>query len=149
MKFNWGTGIVTAFILFIGFIVFLVIKMNTNEIYRHDLVTEDYYKKELEYQQKLDNAAAAKAKNYSIELKQYQEGLWIGFPESINDTDVSGSVFMYNPSNKKLDFTSPIKLEDSKMLIPSRFLVEGRWDVEINWKVKESPYYYKSKLTLD
>ena len=48
MKFNWGTGIVLAFIGFISFIMYFVINMNTNDKYDHDLVTEDYYKQELE-----------------------------------------------------------------------------------------------------
>src|SRR5690606_1462534 len=148
MKFNWGTGIVIAFALFISFIGYLVITMNTNQIYQHDLVTEDYYKKELEFQQKIDNAAAAAAMDYSIQVKQLAEGLLISFPESLEDNKVKGSVFMYNPSNKKLDFTAPLKLQQSKMRIPSKYLVEGRWDVEINWNSENVPYYYKSKLML-
>jgi hypothetical protein len=148
MKFNWGTGIVLAFVLFISFIGFLVIKMNTNQIYQHDLVTEDYYKKELEFQQKIDNAAAAVAMDYSIVVKQQAEGLLISFPESLKDNQVKGSVYLYNPANKKLDFTTPIRLKQSQMLIPSKFLVQGRWDVEINWNSKNLPYYYKTKLML-
>jgi|SRR5690606_22693868 len=148
MKFNWGTGIVMAFAMFISFIGYLVIKMNTNEIYQHDLVTEDYYKKELELQQKIDNAAAAAAMDYSIKVKQRVEGLLIGFPENLRDDQIKGSVYMYNPSNKKLDFTTAIKLEGSKMLIPSKHLLEGRWDIEINWEVNQIPYYFKTKLML-
>lgn len=148
MKFNWGTGIVMAFAMFISFIGYLVIKMNTNEIYQHDLVTEDYYKKELELQQKIDNAAAAAAMDYSIKVKQRVEGLLIGFPVNLRDDQIKGSVYMYNPSNKKLDFTTAIKLEGSKMLIPSKHLLEGRWDIEINWEVNQIPYYFKTKLML-
>src|SRR5690606_37294537 len=148
MKFNWGTGIIIAFALFISFIGYLVITMNTNQIYQHDLVTEDYYKKELDFQEKIDNAAAAVAMDYSIVVKQQAEGLLISFPESLEDNRIEGSVFMYNPANKKLDFTTPIQLNQSKMLIPSKYLVEGRWDVEINWNTDSAPYYYKTKLML-
>ena len=47
MKINWGTGIVLAFIGFIGFILYFVIRMSTDDSANHDLVTEEYYKKEL------------------------------------------------------------------------------------------------------
>ena len=50
MKINWGTGIVLAFIGFIGFILYFVIRMSTDDSANHDLVTEEYYKKELSYQ---------------------------------------------------------------------------------------------------
>ena len=44
MKLNWGTGIVLAFIGFISFIMFFVIRMNTNDKYDHDLVNENLFK---------------------------------------------------------------------------------------------------------
>ena len=49
MKFNWGTGVVIAFILFISFIMYFVISMNTDKSLDHDLVDENYYKQELEF----------------------------------------------------------------------------------------------------
>ena len=49
-KINWGTGIVIAFVLFISFILYFVIKTSTDTTYEYDLVAKDYYKDELEYQ---------------------------------------------------------------------------------------------------
>ena len=54
MKINWGTGIVLAFIGFIAFIMYFVVSMSTGDKYDHDLVVEDYYKAELEYQKDID-----------------------------------------------------------------------------------------------
>ena len=51
MKINWGTGLVIGMVLFIAFIMFMVITMMTDKKYSHDLVTEDYYQKEIVYQQ--------------------------------------------------------------------------------------------------
>ena len=47
MKVNWGTAIVIAFVGFIGFIMYFVVNMATNDKYDHDLVVEDYYQQEL------------------------------------------------------------------------------------------------------
>ena len=60
MKFNWGTGIVLAFIAFISFIMYFVISMNTDKSLDHDLVNEDYYKQELEFQNDIDKEKNAK-----------------------------------------------------------------------------------------
>ena len=54
MKFNWGTGIVLAFAAFIVFILYFVVLSTRDPASNHDLVTEDYYKKELKYQEDLD-----------------------------------------------------------------------------------------------
>lgn len=50
MKIGWGTGIVIAFALFIAFIMFFVVSMTSNKKYDHDFVTDNYYEKELTYQ---------------------------------------------------------------------------------------------------
>ena len=50
MKINWGTGIILAFIGFIGFILYFVINASTDVKYRHDLVSQNYYEEELNYQ---------------------------------------------------------------------------------------------------
>ena len=56
MRINWGTGIILAFIGFIGFILFFVVKMSMDDRANHDLVTEEYYKAELGYQKEIDAA---------------------------------------------------------------------------------------------
>lgn len=48
MKFNWGTAIVICFILFMGFILQYVFKVQFNSRYDNELVTEDYYQQEIE-----------------------------------------------------------------------------------------------------
>jgi hypothetical protein len=54
MKINWGTGIVIAIGLFMTFILVLVYKMTVDQKYNHDLVVEEYYKKELAFQEEID-----------------------------------------------------------------------------------------------
>ncbi|MBQ0741490.1 FixH family protein, partial [Aquimarina celericrescens] len=59
MKLNWGTSIVIAFVLFIGFIMFMVVQMLSNKELEYDLVVESYYQKELTFQEDLDSAQNA------------------------------------------------------------------------------------------
>ena len=59
MKFNWGTGIVLAFVAFITFILYFVVLSFRDPASNHDLVTDDYYQKELKYQDDLDAAKRA------------------------------------------------------------------------------------------
>ena len=66
MKINWGTGIVLAFIGFISFIMYFVINMNINKKYDHDLVIENYYGQELEFQNDIDKQNNAKTLEKNI-----------------------------------------------------------------------------------
>ncbi|KAA1247378.1 FixH family protein [Aquimarina sp. RZ0] len=147
MKINWGTAIVLVFIGFISFILFFVIKMNTDKKYEHDLVTEDYYKKELAFQKEINAEKNAKALKNRLTIRKIEEGLCIVFPENKGNTKISGNIYLYRPSNKKLDFEIPITLVDSKITIPNNQLVKGRWNIIIDWECENIPYLFKEPFT--
>ncbi len=146
MKFNWGTGIVLAFIGFISFIMYFVISMNTNEKYQHDLVTEDYYQQELEFQNDIDKETNSKNLAENITWTKTSDGLLITFPESLNINNITGKVFLYRPSNKQLDFETTISLSNYNLLIPDKRLLDGRWNIKIDWQYNGNMYLYKKDI---
>lgn len=146
MKFNWGTGIVLAFIGFISFIMYFVITMNIDDKYDHDLVTEDYYKEELEFQNDIDKETNAKALTENINWKIVDKGLLITFPETLVVEEISGKVFLYRPSNKQLDFEIPISLSNHNLLIPDKRLLDGRWNINVDWQYNGISYLYKKEI---
>ncbi len=146
MKINWGTAIVLVFIGFISFIMYFVVKMNTNEKYSHDLVTEEYYKEELAFQKEIDAEENAKALKNNIEVKKTEDGLLIVFPEDINYTSISGTISLYRPSNKKLDFEIPIALSSPELIIKDENMIEGRWNITIDWMYDHTPYLFKKSF---
>lgn len=147
MKINWGTGIVLAFIAFISFIMYFVINMTVNKKYEHDLVTENYYGKELQFQDDINKLELSKTLKENIVWKRTPEGITIVFPASISSEDIVGTVSFYRPSNKQLDFETTISLKDHHMLIPDESLVGGRWNLSIDWQVKDTSYLYKTDIS--
>ncbi|WP_109097296.1 FixH family protein [Aquimarina sp. AU58] len=147
MKINWGTAIVLVFIGFISFILYFVVKMNTNTNYEHDLVTEDYYKQELAFQNEINAEKNSKTLLEDVIVEKTAEGLTISFPEDKNYNDISGTISLYRPSNKKLDFEIPISLSASEVIIEDKNLLEGRWNITIDWKYENIPYLFKKSLT--
>ena len=146
MKINWGTGIVIAFICFISFIMYFIISMNTNSKYDHDLVTEEYYKEELGYQDEINKENNSKKLTENISYKKTPEGLLISFPSNLESDKITGNVFLYRPSNKQLDFETPISLSDNYLLIPENRLLDGRWNIKIDWQYKDTSYLYKREI---
>lgn len=147
MKFNWGTGIVLAFVGFIAFIMYFVISMNFNQKYNHDLVTEDYYKEELVYQNDIDKQKNALHLKENITYTKTPEGLRIQFPENFDASRITGKVFLYRPSNKHLDFETPISISKPYLLVPDKRLLDGRWNLTVDWKYDGTPYIYKASIT--
>lgn len=147
MKINWGTGIVIAFVAFIAFILYFVIMMNIQDRAEHDLVTEDYYKAELGYQTEIDAEQNAKALEEGLTILRIDPGLRIQFPLNQRGKEISGTVFLYRPSNKQLDFDLPISPSDSHLLIPDERLLDGRWNIKVFWEYDGTSYLHKENIT--
>ncbi len=147
MKINWGTGIVLAFVAFISFIMYFVIRMNTQDRADHELVTNDYYKQELAYQQQIDAEKNAVELGAQLNIEKTDEGLKVGFPKNFEPEKITGKVSLYRPSNRHLDVNFPISLSNTHLLIPDNRLVDGRWDIAIEWQYKGKTFLHKEKLT--
>jgi len=147
MKFNWGTGIVLAFVAFIAFILYFVILASTDNSVNHDLVTEEYYKEELAYQKEID--ALSNAKDYASKFSfvKNKNGLAVTFPPEMNYKEIEGKVSLYRPSNKHLDFDFPISLSNKHLLIPDKRLLDGRWDIKIYWNYQGKEHLTKKSIT--
>lgn len=147
IKLNWGFGIVLAFIGFISFIMYFVITMSTNNNYKHDLVASDYYKRELNFQKKIDAIKNAKNLKKNIKIERVKEGLKIIFPSEFETKSIKGKVFLYRPSNKQLDFEMPIAVSDSSyLLMPDKRLLDGRWNIIVDWTYNEQSYLFKKEI---
>lgn len=146
MKINWGTGIVLAFIGFISFIMYFIITMNVDDKYNHDLVTEDYYAEELVYQNDIDKLKNSNNLTKNISYNKSAEGLVIHFPDNVDFNKITGNMFLYRPSNKHLDFDTAISLSKPYLLIPDNRLVDGRWNIKIDWQYKGKSYLFKESI---
>lgn len=146
MKLNWGTGIVFAFISFIAFILYFVIRMNTDSSTDHELVAEEYYELELGYQTEIDAEKNASRMNAKLKLVKTDEGLQISFPETFDIEKITGNVSLYRPSNRHLDFDLPISLSSTHLLIPDKRLLDGRWDITVKWEYEDNSFLFKEKL---
>ncbi|MFD2916194.1 FixH family protein [Psychroserpens luteus] len=147
MKFNWGTGIVIAFIAFISFIMYFVINMNMSDKYDTSLVREDYYEAELELQNDIDKENNSKTLESNLSWKRTDKGLEISFPESLDTDKITGKVFLYRPSNKQVDFETAISLSNQNLLIPDKRLLDGRWNIRVDWQYNGKSYLYKKEIT--
>ncbi len=147
MKINWGTGIIIAFVLFIGFILYFVITMSTNSKYDYDLVSDDYYKDELNYQKDIDKYNNTKNLGIQLRFRKTDKGLEISFPKRYQTEIIKGNVSLYRPSNQSLDSDIPFVLSKrNTLLIPDDKLVDGRWDIKVSWNENKKEYLYKKEF---
>lgn len=146
MKINWGTGVVIAFGLFISFILYFVIKVQSNPEYDNELVTAEYYKKEATVQSDIEKQKNANALENKLEITKTDEGIVISFPKTFKPEVIKGKVSLYRPSNQKLDFEVPISISTSYLLIPKSNLDGGLWDITVDWSYESTDYLNKETI---
>ena len=104
MKINWGTYIVIAFALFISFIMYFVLKVQSDSKYDNDLVVEEYYKHDVHFQDEMARIQNAHDLKVKPVITVGTNGITIVFPADFTPKDIKGTVALYRASNKKFDF---------------------------------------------
>ena len=150
MKINWGTAIVIAFGLFISFILYFVVKVQSDSKYDNDLVVEEYYKHDAKFDDEMERVQNAEDLVSKPVINIVDEGVTIVFPATLAPKNIKGKVSLYRPSNKKLDFEIPISLSDATtLLIPKKSLAGGRWDINMEWQYEGKSYLTKETIYIN
>lgn len=142
MKLNWGHYILLSFIGFVLLILFMVFKS-----YQHtnDLVAEDYYAKEIQFQDVIDKKARANDLPENVEWSSTNAGVLVQFPE-MSDA-IEGKILLFRPSDKNKDIEVDISLNsENQQLIDSGSLISGKYLVQIDWKSGDQTYYTEGSV---
>ncbi|RZJ35667.1 MAG: cytochrome C oxidase Cbb3 [Flavobacterium sp.] len=134
MKLNWGTSIVIAFVLFMSFILYFVIKVQGNSKYDNELVIDEYYKHDAHFGEEMTKLQNAEELTEKPQISAGSDGVTIDFPLSMQSDKIQGTVSFYRPSSKKLDFVKAIALTDHSMIISSKDFPAGEWRITLSWK---------------
>lgn len=148
MKINWGKGIVIAFVLFISFILYFVMKVQTNHKYDNELVVDKYYQKELLLNSQIKREENAQRLTEQVSITTDETSIIVEFPPTFDYSKIKGKVSLYRPSSQKLDFETPVSLSSPRLLIPKSNLADGRWDISIEWNYQGKEYLNKETLYL-
>ena len=144
MKYNWGTGLLITIILFILAVVAFFIWSSNLDI---NLVEDNYYEKELAYQEKIDKIRNLKSFQETVKVKLSQGRLRIDLPKYFMGKKSEGNVLFYRPSDPGKDFTVPLVINDSSFqIIDATRLDPGRYVIKIDWTTDGVAYYYEEAV---
>jgi hypothetical protein len=144
MKINWGTGIVIAFAVFITFILYFVLKVQSDSKYNNELVVEEYYKHDALFGDEMVRIQNAQDLAEKPTIASTVKGVSIVFPDVFSPEKIKGKVSFYRSSNKKLDFDVPIS--SATLLVPAKDLVPGRWEINMEWQYEGKQYLTKETI---
>lgn len=138
MKIGWGTRVTILYCSFVVMILILVFIAMTQDFH---LVTDDYYAKEIQYQQQIDklNNSALLSEKLIIQYDRKAENISFSFPEN---PGLKGEILFYRPSDANKDFNLPIQMdEQNRQFITTQKLLKGLWKVKVDWEANGTNYY--------
>jgi nitrogen fixation protein FixH len=136
----WPIAITGFFVIAILFIVtFIAFAMRQRE----DLVSADYYEREVRYQGQLDsmNRSQSLAAQPVVTFEPGPQVIVITLPAG-QTRGATGSIQLYRPSDARLDRNVPLALNaEGIQRLDARELRDGLWKVRVKWNIGGKNYF--------
>jgi len=107
-----------------------------------DLVTKEYYKDELGYQQVIDARQKADALSEKVELRQTGQVITVVLPQEMRNAAVTGSIQFYCASDASRDRKVSLQVDGAgRQEIAAEQVRAGRYTVRVQWESKGVSYF--------
>jgi hypothetical protein len=140
---NWGNKIVVAFVLFMAFILYMVVIAFQQNL---DLVAEDYYAQEINYQQRMEQKANLEKLGEKVLLNLTESSIKLVFPKNQKPT---GEIHFYHPSRQLFDQKLAIATDsENGQTVDLSNLISGNYRVNIIWESNGVEYYQHEQILI-
>lgn len=143
MKWNWGTKIFIAIILFMSLIIGFVIASFQHTV---NLVEKDYYPKGQVYQTRLDEIKNASLIRDNFIIEKGDETIILTLPDIDADT---ASITFFRPSSTKFDRVYDISSGDTIYKFEKDQFIRGKYKIKVYWKSDGKANYFERDLFVD
>lgn len=145
-KANWGNGIA---MLYTGFVLGILGLVALTTTQRVDLVSEDYYALELDFQNKINKTHRAQALTTPLAWEMTDNSLEIKYPVEFQRQDLAGKVRFYCPSDNSKDQDFAIMPNaQNQQTIPLSKVRGGRYLLQFDWKNGETTYWNEGAVVV-
>jgi nitrogen fixation protein FixH len=143
----WPIAIAGFFIIAVIFIAtFIAFAMRQRE----DLVSSDYYEREVRYQSQLDamKHSQAFAAQTVVTFEPAGQSIVITLPSQKNG-GVKGSIHLYRPSDARLDRELPLALNaEGIQRLDAKTLSDGLWKVRVTWSAGGEEFFIDQPVVI-
>jgi hypothetical protein len=146
LKIHWGVGIAVFYTIFL---LFLIGNVVFSSMQGNDIISPDYYQKELAYQQQIDKAGRSKKLPQQLKIVTGGSTIALQFPDFLRNSGVSGVITFYRPSDTRLDNKVQIKVNENNLqVIDTRAYAKGLWKLKIEWSASGIEYYNEESVMI-
>lgn len=143
---NWGYGIT---ILTLGFVLFMCLLAGSAYRQSFDLVAEDYYGKELRYEEQIKKQERQGMLKEKIVCTQDKDNIRIQFPPEVAGKKVEGVVLFFRPSDALMDRSISLHLNDGFQVFSKKAFPKGFYKVQIDYSADTTLYYFEDAFMIN
>jgi hypothetical protein len=141
---SWGKWIIVAFILFAGFIATLVTVCMRQDV---SLVSKDYYKEELAYQDQIARMNNANQLPVKPIIRKNEDFIQVGF--DVFYKVENGSLKLFRPSDPKMDKVFTLGPTDERTQSFSiDGLEKGMYRARMQWVMDGKEYFIETVVNI-
>ncbi|MFM7023723.1 MAG: FixH family protein [Flavobacteriales bacterium] len=139
--FHWGWRIAIFYSLFVIAMVSAVIFSGTMDT---SLVEEDYYEKEVAFQQEINKKQNVVDDSAAFRIILTKDSVNIVFPEN----NEKGKISFINYSDAKSDKHFKLRLNHKQQSFPREIFKAGSYEIQVDWQHNNQNYYWEEKIMM-
>ncbi len=145
----WAVGISAVIVAFLITTISVVVYISNQD---YDLVTQNYYEKDLGYQKEIDTRKRTDAltEKPRLELDRDAKVCNVAFPAREDYSGIAGEVVFYRISDAARDLRHPLALgAEGRQYISVSGLQAGQWIAKLRWTENGDEYYLEERMYLE
>ena len=147
-KSKWPLGITIIYSLFAISLIGFAIFSGFNQV---SLVSDNYYRESIEYQQQIERVERANEKTNKIiwKILENRKSIMLTFPKDSSGSKISGNIMFFRPSDAAQDEIVPLAISaNNQQVVDLKKLSKGYWRIKIFWSKDNQEFYFEDKIVL-
>ncbi len=146
---NWGYRIFAFYTGFVALTIFMVYSAFQHNV---NLVTADYYERELEYQKIIDGAKNVNAAEEKVAISLSSDELTVVLP-AINPAQIplqDVELWLYNEADGSRDVIASFdEAMTNRFILPLGESQKGRYVLKVKWEQSNTPFYFEKPMIIE
>lgn len=145
VSIGWGWRVGLLYAAFVSMMVGLVMLCSRQKF---DLVSKEYYKDEIAYQQVIDAGKKQAALTGDLVVHASSQIVTIEFPAEFKDRTILGTVQFYSAIDKEWDRSFEIAAQSNAMSVDRAELQHTLYKMKVAYTVDGEHYYLENDIDL-
>ncbi len=135
---NWGTKVFIGYAAGVCFISYLVIR---SMMLSTEMVEEDYYNKELAFNEHIEGVNNAKLLANPIIIKSNESQIQVMIDSVTAQSMQKGEIHFYNPASEKADKKITLAPSNGRYVFNNSILTKGKYYVRVSFEYQQKPFF--------